>query len=284
MVTTEDYPDIETEWCPGCGNFGILKAIRKALVSVGKAPHEVLIVSGIGQAGKLPHYMKCNTFNGLHGRTLPLATGSKAANHDLTVLTVGGDGDTYGEGGNHLIHAIRRNPNITAIVHDNQIYGLTKGQASPTSELGMKTKVQTHGVVNTPLSPLSLAVSLDCSFVARGYAGNIEHLAGILEEAIKHRGFALVDILQPCRPFNKLNTFKWYAERVYRLDEEGYVPDDRIKAFERSLEWGDRIPIGIFYKKEKPTFEDGFGTLGEGTLISRPKDQTLVEELIDSFM
>ncbi|WP_298685241.1 thiamine pyrophosphate-dependent enzyme [uncultured Methanomethylovorans sp.] len=284
MVTIEDYPDIETEWCPGCGNFGILKAIRKALVNIGKAPHEVLMVSGIGQAGKLPHYMKCNTFNGLHGRTLPPATGAKIANHELTVLTVGGDGDDYGEGGNHLIHAIRRNPNITAIVNDNQIYGLTKGQASPTSELGMKTKVQTHGVVNTPLNPLALAISLDCSFVARGYAGNIEHLAGILEEAITHRGFALVDILQPCVSFNKLNTFKWYTERVYRLDEEGYVPDDRIKAFERSLEWGDRIPIGIFYKKEKPTLEDGFGVLGKGTLISRPKDQTLVDELIDSFM
>jgi 2-oxoglutarate ferredoxin oxidoreductase subunit beta len=169
-------------------------------------------------------------------------------------------------------------------VHDNQIYGLTKGQASPTSELGMKTKVQTHGVFNTPLNPLALAISLDCSFVARGYAGNIEHLTGILEEAINHRGFALVDILQPCVSFNKLNTFKWYAERVYRLDEEGYVPDDRITAFERSLEWGDKIPIGVFYKKEKPILEDGFSILKEGKLISRPKDQAHIDELIDAFM
>ncbi|WP_321418975.1 2-oxoacid:ferredoxin oxidoreductase subunit beta [uncultured Methanomethylovorans sp.] len=284
MVTMDDYLEIETEWCPGCGNFAILKAIKKALVNLGKEPREVLIVSGIGQAGKLPHYMKCNTFNGLHGRTLPPATGAKIANHELTVLTVGGDGDAYGEGGNHIIHAIRRNPNITTIVNDNQIYGLTKGQASPTSELGMKTKVQTYGVVNTPLNPLALAISLDCSFVARGYAGNIEHLTGILEEAINHRGFALVDILQPCVSFNKLNTFKWYAERVYRLDEEGYVPNDRITAFERSLEWGDKIPIGIFYKKEKTTLEDGFSALKEGTLISRAKDHALVDELIDSFM
>lgn len=284
MVTIEDYLDIETEWCPGCGNFGILKAVKKALVALGKEPHEVLIVSGIGQAGKLPHYMKCNTFNGLHGRTLPPATGAKIANHGLTVLTVGGDGDAYGEGGNHLIHAIRRNPNITAIVNDNQIYGLTKGQASPTSELGMKTKVQTHGVYNTPLNPLALAISLDCSFVARGYAGNIEHLTGILTEAINHRGFALVDILQPCVSFNKLNTFKWYSERVYRLDEEGYVPEDRITAFERALEWGDRIPIGVFYKKEKTIMEDGFNVLGGGTLISRPKDTNRIEELIDEFV
>lgn len=284
MVTIDDYLEFESEWCPGCGNFSILKAIKKALVNLGKEPHEVLIVSGIGQAGKLPHYMKCNTFNGLHGRTLPPATGAKIANHELTVLTVGGDGDAYGEGGNHIIHTIRRNPNITAIVHDNQIYGLTKGQASPTSELGMKTKVQTHGVFNTPLNPLALAISLDCSFVARGYAGNIEHLTGILEEAINHRGFALVDILQPCVSFNKLNTFKWYAERVYRLDEEGYVPDDRITAFERSLEWGDKIPIGVFYKKEKPILEDGFSILKEGKLISRPKDQAYIDELIDAFM
>ncbi len=284
MVTMEDYLDIETEWCPGCGNFGILKAIKKALVNLGKEPHEVLIMSGIGQAGKLPHYMKCNTFNGLHGRALPPATGAKIANHELTVLTVGGDGDAYGEGGNHLIHTIRRNPNITTIVNNNQIYGLTKGQASPTSELGMKTKVQTHGVFNTPLNPLALAISLDCSFVARGYAGNIEHLTGILAEAIKHRGFALVDILQPCVSFNKINTFKWYGERVYRLDEEGYMPDDRVTAFKRSLEWGDKIPIGVFYKKEKPILEDGFSVLKDGTLISRPIDHALVDELIDSFM
>lgn len=284
MVTMEDYLHIETEWCPGCGNFGILKAIKKALVNLDKEPHEVLIVSGIGQAGKLPHYMKCNTFNGLHGRALPLATAAKIANHELTVLTVSGDGDTYGEGGNHILHAIRRNPNITTIVCDNQIYGLTKGQASPTSEPGMKTKVQTHGVFNTPLNPLALAISLDCSFVARGYAGDIEHLTGILTEAIKHRGFALVDILQPCVSFNKINTFKWYGERVYRLDEEEYMPDDRITAFKRSLEWGDRIPTGVFYKKEKTIFEDSFGVLKEGTLISRPKDHALVDKLIDSFM
>jgi 2-oxoglutarate ferredoxin oxidoreductase subunit beta len=148
----------------------------------------------------------------------------------------------------------------------------------------MKTKVQTHGVVNTPLNPLALAISLDCSFVARGYAGNIEHLTEILAEAISHRGFALVDILQPCVSFNKLNTFKWYSERVYRIDEEGYVPDNRLTAFERSLEWGDHIPTGIFYKKEKPVLEDGFGVIEEGTLITRPKYYALLDELIDAFM
>ena len=147
MVTLEDYKAGDTEWCPGCGNFSILAAVKKALVSLGKEPHEVLMVSGIGQSGKLPHYLKCNTFNGLHGRTLPPATGAKLANSELTVIAVGGDGDSYGEGGNHFIHALRRNPDITLLSHDNQIYGLTKGQASPTSELGMKTKIQTHGVM-----------------------------------------------------------------------------------------------------------------------------------------
>ncbi|MBC7085570.1 MAG: 2-oxoacid:ferredoxin oxidoreductase subunit beta [Methanomethylovorans sp.] len=285
MVTMEDYHlDTEIEWCPGCGNFGILKSIKKALINLGISPHEVLIVSGIGQAGKLPHYMKCNTFNGLHGRTLPAATAAKLTNHELTVITVSGDGDTYGEGGNHLIHTIRRNPNITSIVHDNQIYGLTKGQASPTSEVGMKTKVQTHGVFNTPLNPLALAIALDCSFVARGFAGNIEHLTNILTEAIQHRGFALVDILQPCVSFNKLNTFKWYAERVYRLDEDGYIPDNRITAFERALEWGEKIPIGVFYKKEKAIMEDGFSVLKDGALIKKQKNHSIIEELIDSFI
>src|SRR6056297_2572898 len=184
MVSVEDYGDFETEWCPGCGNFMILKAVRRALAELGRSPDEVLITSGIGQSSKLPHYLKCNVFNGLHGRSLPPAIGAKVANHELTVLAVAGDGDCYGEGGNHFIHNIRRNPDITLIVHDNQIYGLTKGQASPTSEPGMKTKIQNHGVFNTPLNPLAMAISLDCSFVARGYAGDVAHLITLIERAI----------------------------------------------------------------------------------------------------
>jgi 2-oxoglutarate ferredoxin oxidoreductase subunit beta len=284
MVELGDYRGGETAWCPGCGNFGILASVRKALVKLEKTPHEVLIVSGIGQSGKLPHYMKCNTFNSLHGRTLPPATGAKVANHKLTVLAVGGDGDTYGEGGNHFIHAIRRNPDITMIVHNNQIYGLTKGQASPTSDLGMKTKVQTHGVFQTPFDPLSVAISLDCSFVSRGFSGDVQHLSNLISMAIQHKGFSLVDVLQPCVTFNKLNTFKWYKERVYKLEEDGYSPDNRIQAFEKSLEWGEKIPIGVFYKRDGPSFQDNITALAKGVLYKQTTDPSKINSLIEGFM
>lgn len=284
MVSIEDYGDFETAWCPGCGNFGILKAIKQALVSLGRSPHEVIMASGIGQSGKLPHYLKCNVFNGLHGRSLPPATGAKVANHEMTVLAVTGDGDCYGEGGNHFLHTVRRNPDITMIVHNNQIYGLTKGQASPTSEIGMKTKIQTSGVFNMPLNPLSLAISLDCSFVSRGYAGNISHLSKLIEKAIEHKGLSLVDVLQPCVTFNKLNTFKWYSERVYEMNESGYELNDRVRAFEKSLEWGDKIPLGVFYVNEKPSFEDHLDVLASGPLYKNAPKTELVNELIDGFL
>lgn len=284
MVSIEDYGNYETAWCPGCGDFGILKALKNALVDMGKSPDEMLLVSGIGQSGKLPHYLKCNFFNGLHGRTLPPATGAKVANHELTVMAIAGDGDCYGEGGNHLIHAIRRNPNITLLVHDNQIYGLTKGQASPTTESGMKTKINREGVFNKQLNPLALAISQDCSFVARGFAGDIQHLSELIKKAIEHKGLSLVDILQPCVTFNHLNTFKWYSERVYKLDENEYPLNDRVKAFEKSLEWGDRIPLGVFYVNDRPVLEDSFDALRSGPLIKTESKTEMVNELIDGFM
>jgi 2-oxoglutarate ferredoxin oxidoreductase subunit beta len=271
----EDYRGQTPAWCPGCGNFGILQAFKEAMVELNIRPHEFTIVSGIGQAGKFPHYLKCNTFNGLHGRTLPVATGIRLANHEMLVFAVAGDGDCYGEGGNHLIHAIRRNINIKLLVHNNQVYGLTKGQASPTSLQGMVTKVQTYGVISEPLNPLSLAISLDCSFVARGFAGDPAHLKELIKEAVRHRGFCLIDILQPCVTFNKINTYEWYRQRVYRISAN-YDPSDRQEAFKKALEWGERIPIGIIYKKIRPLFEDQIPVLKEGPLVSRrPKIYSL---------
>ncbi|TGC08343.1 2-oxoacid:ferredoxin oxidoreductase subunit beta [Methanolobus halotolerans] len=284
MVSVEDYGNFDTAWCPGCGDFGILKALKKALVDLGRSPNEMLLVSGIGQAGKLPHYLKCNFFNGLHGRTLPPATAAKIVNHELTVMAIAGDGDCYGEGGNHFIHAIRRNPNVTLLVHNNQIYGLTKGQASPTSERGMKTKVNQEGVFNRQLNPLALAISQDCSFVGRGFAGDIKHLTELISKAIEHKGFSLVDILQPCVTFNKLNTFKWYSERVYEMDESEYPLNDRVKAFEKSLEWGERIPLGVLYVNERPVFGDSLDALKSGPLVRKEPKTELVNELIDGFM
>lgn len=266
MPSTDDYKGQIPAWCPGCGNFGILKAFKDAIVESNLEPHQFVVVSGIGQAGKFPHYLRCNTFNGLHGRTLPVATGIRLANHEMTVFAVAGDGDCYGEGGNHLIHAMRRNVNVKLLVHNNQIYGLTKGQASPTSLEGMTTKVQMGGVISEPLNPVALAVALDCSFVARGFAGDPGHLKGLIIEAIKHDGFSLIDILQPCVTFNKINTFEWYRKRVYYLEPD-YDPFNRIEAFQRSLEFGDRIPLGVIYKTKRKTYEERIPVIKDLPLV-----------------
>ncbi|MDI6864244.1 MULTISPECIES: 2-oxoacid:ferredoxin oxidoreductase subunit beta [Thermodesulfovibrio] len=282
MPTLEDYKGRKPAWCPGCGNFSILKAFNEAMAELGLNPHEFVIVSGIGQAGKFPHYTRCNTFNGLHGRTLPVATGIKLANHKLKVFAVTGDGDCYGEGGNHLIHAIRRNIDVKLFVHDNQIYGLTKGQASPTSMKGTITKIQPFGVFSEQFNPLAMAVALNCSFVARGFAGDMEHLKALIKEAVTHRGFSLIDILQPCVSFNKINTFEWYRQRVYRLSEN-YDPFDRAKAFEKSLEWGDSIPIGVVYKTSRPVFEEQIPVIKEKPLVEQKLAFEKIKSLIGKF-
>ncbi len=271
MSTLDDFEGQVPAWCPGCGNFAILKALKEALVELGMEPHQLVVVSGIGQASKLPHYLKCNTFNGLHGRTLPVATGIRLANHQILVIVTTGDGDCYGEGGNHLIHAIRRNIDVKLFVHDNQIYGLTKGQASPTSQEGMITKSQPFGVLSEQLNPLALAVALDCSLVARGFVGEVEHLKGLMVESLRHPGFALVDILQPCVSFNRVNTYQWYRERVYRLEEE-YDPYDRMVAFQRALEWGERIPIGVIYRNRRPTLEERVPVIQREPLVEQDID------------
>jgi 2-oxoglutarate/2-oxoacid ferredoxin oxidoreductase subunit beta len=250
----------EIAWCPGCGDFGILNALKKALVTLNRPPKDILLVSGIGQAAKLPHYIRCNCFNGLHGRSIPAAVGAKIANHNLTVVVTTGDGDCYGEGGNHFMHNIRRNVDITVIVCDNQIYGLTKGQASPTTDLGYQTKVQVNGVILEPLHPLEMAIALGCGFVARGYSANLEHLSWLIVEGIKHKGFALIDVLQPCVSFNKKNTYEWYANRLYKInDDPTYNPEDKMAAYQKAAEWGERIPIGVIYRHEKQTYEDRNG-------------------------
>lgn len=271
MPTWEDYKGLAPAWCPGCGNFSILKAFAEALVELGIEPHQFIIVSGIGQGAKLPHYLKCNTFNGLHGRTLPVATGMKLANHEMRVIAVAGDGDCYGEGGNHLLHAMRRNIGVKLFVHDNQIYGLTKGQASPTSMEGMKTQNQPFGVFSEQLNPMALAVALDCSFVARGFAGEPDHLKGLIKEAMGHKGFSLVDILQPCVTFNKINTYEWYRQRVYHI-EAAYNPEDRTEAFERALQWEERIPLGILYRNNRPVYEERIPVIKDIPLVRQSFD------------
>jgi len=285
MVTSEDFQsDDPIAWCPGCGNFSILEALKKALVDIQQEPHELVIVSGIGQAPKTPHYLRCNCFNGLHGRTLPVATGIKLANHKLTVIAQGGDGDGYGEGGNHFLHAMRRNINITYLVHNNQVYGLTKGQTSPTSDYGFVTRTTPRGAISPACNPLLLAVASDCSFVARGFAGEIDHLADLIKAGIQHKGFALIDILQPCVSFNRVNTFKWYSERVYKIDADSpHDAEDRLGAFQKAQEWGVKIPIGVLYRNQRPTLEEQIPAIADQPLVAQQINPGAFSELFEIF-
>ena len=254
-----DKENADIAWCPGCGDFSILKILKETLTEMEIKPEKLVICSGIGQAAKTPHYLNSNVFNGLHGRALPPATAIKATNPELTVIAISGDGDMYGEGGNHFISAIRRNPDITNIVNNNMVYGLTKGQASPTTPKGFVTPVQTSGVSLEPFNPISTAIAQDVSFVARAFCGDIEQTKVILKKAIQHKGYSLIDMFQPCVTFNKINTFKWFQENTYYL-EETYNPYDRVEAFERAIEISGeakKLPLGVFYINENKTvFEE----------------------------
>jgi len=282
MVTLEDYGTFETAWCPGCGNFSILQAVKQALVGLGLKPQEVLFVSGIGQAAKAPHYLNANVFNGLHGRSLPVATGAKLANRDLTVIVESGDGCNYGEGGNHFLAAIRRNINLTLLVHNNQVYGLTKGQASPTTDEGTITKVQPQGVPSIPFNPMAVAVAMQAGFVARGFSGMTDHLTALIQQAITHKGFSLVDILQPCVSFNKVNTFAWYKKRCYELPKD-YNPADWEKAMKTALEWGERISVGVIFQNQRPTFEDHLPWLKNEPLTGRGVDKEKLRKIMEGY-
>jgi 2-oxoglutarate/2-oxoacid ferredoxin oxidoreductase subunit beta len=275
--------DADVAWCPGCGNFAILMSLKNALAELEIKPEELVLVSGIGQAGKLPHYLKSNVFNGLHGRSLPPATAIKAVNPHLTVIDVSGDGCMYGEGGNHFIHNIRRNPDITNMVHNNMVYGLTKGQASPTSQTTFKTPLQVAGVFEEPFNPLSIAIALDASFVARAFAGDINQTKEIIKRAIRHKGYALIDIFQPCVTFNKLNTYQWFKENTYYL-EDSHDLYDRNEAFKRAIETG-KFPLGVFYlNPDKKTFEENLQVYAEdkSPLYGREVDIVKLEVLIES--
>ncbi len=283
MVDTDDYGNYETAWCPGCGNHSILEAVKQALVARQLKPHEVLFVSGIGQAAKAPHYLNANVFNGLHGRSLPVATGAKLTNPKLTIIVESGDGCNYGEGGNHFLAAIRRNIDITLLVHNNQVYGLTKGQASPTSPEGFVTKAQPEGVPSLPFSPIVVAVAMRAGFIARGFSGKMDHLSELIQQGIAHRGFALIDVLQPCVSFNKVNTFSWYKERCNPLPA-GYDPTDWEAAIKVAGEWGDKIPIGIIYRNDRPPFEDHFPVLSQGPLVGRDVDRVALTKIMEGYL
>ncbi|ABR55213.1 pyruvate ferredoxin/flavodoxin oxidoreductase, beta subunit [Methanococcus vannielii SB] len=244
---------IDISWCPGCGNFAIRNSLTKALSELSLKPTNTALISGIGQAGKMPHHILVNGFHALHGRAIPTATAVKAVNPNLTVIAEGGDGDMYAEGGNHLIHAIRRNPDITVLIHNNQIYGLTKGQASPTTLINTKTPTQPFGVFEEPLNPIALAISLNASFVARTFSGYVEETKEIIKQAISHKGLSIVDIFHNCPSFNKVNTVSWYQENTYFMYD--HDPQNRKEAFNRALE-NEKYPLGVFYICKKPIFEE----------------------------
>lgn len=276
----------EIAWCPGCGNFGILASLKETLAELELKPEDVVIVSGIGQAAKTPHYLKVNGFNGLHGRALPPAQAIKMVNKNLKVIINSGDGDSYGEGGNHFIHNIRRNVDMVHLVHDNQIYGLTKGQGSPTTAKGQITSMQFEGVYLEPINPLALAISAGATFVARSFSADKEHLKSMIKAAMNHKGYALVDIMQPCVVFNKVNTFKWYKDRIYKLDDS-YDPTNKMEALKKVEEFGDEgIPIGIIYKDDsKESYDEVHPVLKSGVnLIDRKWAVEDTEKLIDEFL
>jgi 2-oxoglutarate ferredoxin oxidoreductase subunit beta len=277
VVTRLDPKVFDTQsditWCAGCGDFAILKALKLALAELNIEPHRALVVSGIGCGSKLPDYMNVNGFMTIHGRPLPVATGAKLANPDLHVVVVNGDGDSYGIGGNHFVQTCRRNPNITQVVENNQIYGLTKGQYSPTSDKGFITTTSPDGAIERAFNPAAVAIAAGATFVARGFAGQPKQVADLIGRGIQHQGYALIDVLQPCVTFNRVNTYDFYRKRVYNLDDEGYDPEDVEAAWARAHEWEERIPLGVLYElKGVPAYEDEVAPLAGGTPVSRILD------------
>ena len=252
LVKNDFKPEVSPDWCPGCGDFGVLTGLFQACADLQIQPHNLLVVSGIGCSSNLPGYIRSYGVHSIHGRALPFATGSKLANGAMTVVVAGGDGDGYGIGLNHFIQAMRRNINVTYIVMNNEIYGLTTGQVSPTSETGMKTKTTPLGNLEGMLNPLALALASGCGYIARGFSGQPKHLVQLYKDAIQHPGFALIDVFSPCVTFNKHNSYPWFRERVYKLEDEDYETSNFHAAMDKALEWGDRIPIGLVYRNPEP--------------------------------
>ena len=279
---------VDPDWCPGCGDFGVLAAVQKALVELQIPNHNVVTISGIGCSSNLPGFINTYGMHTLHGRALAVATGMKMANHDLTVLVTGGDGDGFGIGGNHFMHTMRRNVDLLYIVMDNQIYGLTTGQTSPTSRVGMKTKSMPFGNLEGPVNPISLALAAEATFVARGFSAEQKHLTELIKKGIQHKGFSFLDVFSPCVTYNHDNTFQWFRPRVKKLeDDAAYDPADWMAAMGKSLLWDKEIPIGKFFERtDVPSLHAAEPVLNAGPLVRAntriPLDVTrsFVEELM----
>ncbi|MFA5855525.1 MAG: thiamine pyrophosphate-dependent enzyme [Candidatus Gracilibacteria bacterium] len=282
---TELDTGAKCNWCPGCGDFGILIALKQALFELQLDPEMTILVSGIGCGSQAPHLLKTYGFHSLHGRSLPVAAGMKFANHRMKVIAIGGDGDGYGIGISHFINAARRNLDLTYIVQNNQVYSLTKGQTSPTSESGYKSKTTPEGAIEPPFHPLGLAISSGASFVARGFAGDIPHLKEVFKAAISHRGFAHVDVLQPCVTFNKINTYRWYQERIYKLeDDTSYDKKNRLEALKKAEEWGERIPIGVYFAGDRSIYEEAVPQMADLPLCEQEISDVDIDPILKNYI
>jgi 2-oxoglutarate ferredoxin oxidoreductase subunit beta len=293
-------PDVYADWCPGCGDFGIMNGVQMAFAELGLQPHQIVLVSGIGCSGKEAHNVKCYGVHTLHGRTLPFAMGIKAANPNLEVVAIGGDGDGLGIGAGHFVNAGRRDIDMTYIIHNNGVYGLTKGQASPTLHRGEQTKSLPRPNINEPVNPIGLALISGFTFAARSYAYDVRHLKDMIKLGVQHKGMAFIECLQPCTTYNNINTKAWYSgedrkdaqgkpqSRIYKLDEAGFDPvvkdwnedfKKKMAAIEKTQEWGDHIPIGVFYKNElEPTFQERYSKRVPFYMSNPPAKQKLTDE------
>ncbi|MBU0461952.1 MAG: 2-oxoacid:ferredoxin oxidoreductase subunit beta [Nanoarchaeota archaeon] len=279
-LTTDKKP----VWCPGCGHHTTLLALKTAIVELGLDPSKIVLVSGIGCGSQAPHYLQTYGFHSIHGRPLPVATGVKLANKDLIVIAMGGDGDGYGIGANHFIHTMRRNIDITYITQNNQVYGLTTGQTSPTALKGYVSKTTPHGVIETPMNPMALAVAQDATYVARGCVVEFRQLVELIKAGIQHRGISLIDVIQPCVTFNKVNTVAWYKQHVYKL-ESSYKPNDRVAAIKKAFELHEeKLPIGLFYVEDKPTYEDQLPQMKEAPLSKHKLDNIDIDPIMKSLI
>jgi len=285
MATVQEFRGAKPTWCPGCGDFAVLQAMQTALANTGNSPHQTAVVSGIGCSGKTSQYLSAYGFHGLHGRTIPAATAIKLVNHSLTVLATGGDGDGYGIGLSHSLHAMRRNIDITYVVMDNNIYGLTTGQVSPTSRKGFKSKTSPTGSAEDPIRPLELALGAGASFIAQGFSGEPKHLTRLLEEAIRHKGFSLVNVFSPCVTFNKVNTYEWFKEKLVNLDTvAGYDPTDKYGAA-RVVGEHDGLVLGVVYREERPVYHDALPAVSDTPIAHMNIELPVAERyaILDSF-
>jgi len=283
MATLQDFSGYKPTWCPGCGDWGIGMAIKTALVEMGMTPSSLMVSFGIGCSGNMNDFLNAYAIHGLHGRSIPTAIGMKLANHAMPVCAIAGDGDCYGEGGNHFLHACRGNHDVKVIIHDNRVYGLTTGQVAPTADKGYPSKSTPSGIIEVPIDPLSLAITQGATFVAQSFAGDLKHMSEMIKAAFNHKGFALVNILQPCVTFNKKNTYPYYMQRVYKLDST-HNAQDKMSAIQRAMELHEeKFPLGIIYQSERKTYhEEAIKDIS--TPLLRQEQFTDFEALADEFI